>query len=103
MGQVTMTVRTDADLKATFTKLCEEFGMSANTAMNIFMRAVAETKSIPFTSGKKRESNADTLIRLMEENRKSNQGREDMSLDEINAEIAACRLERKRKLNDESV
>lgn len=103
MGQVTMTVRTDADLKATFTKLCEEFGMSANTAMNIFMRAVAETKSIPFTIGKKRESNADTLIRLMEENRKSNQGREDMSLDEINAEIAACRLERKRKLNDESV
>ena len=103
MGQVTMTVRTDADLKATFTKLCEEFGMSANTAMNIFMRAVAETKSIPFTIGKKRESNADTLIRLMEENRKSNQGREDMTLDEINAEIAACRIERKRKLNNESM
>ena len=47
--QTTMTVRTDAQLKAEFTSLCEEFGMSANTAMNIFMRAVAETKSIPFT------------------------------------------------------
>lgn len=49
MPQVTMTVRTDAALKAIFTQLCEEFGMSANTAMNVFMRAVAETKSIPFT------------------------------------------------------
>lgn len=39
-----MTVRTDAALKATFDSLCADFGMSANTAMNIFMRAVAETR-----------------------------------------------------------
>lgn len=83
MTQVTMTVRTDADLKATFTKLCEEFGMSANTAMNVFMRAVAETKSIPFPIGKRRISDTDNLIRLMEENRKYNQSREDMTLDEL--------------------
>ena len=51
MAQVAMTVRTDANLKEVFTNLCEEFGMSANTAMNIFMRAVMETKSIPFPIG----------------------------------------------------
>lgn len=94
MAQVTMTVRTESDLKATFTKLCEDFGMSANTAMNIFMRAVAETQSIPFVIGKKRNLEAEYLLQLLEENRKLNQEREELSLDEINAEIAACRAER---------
>lgn len=90
-----MTVRTDADLKMTFTKLCEEFGMSANTAMNIFMRTVAETKSIPFTIGKRKDVEAEHLLQLLEENRISNQNREEITLDEINAEIAISRSERK--------
>lgn len=97
MAQATMTVRTDANLKMVFTNLCEEFGMSANTAMNIFMRAVAETRSIPFTIGKKRDVEAERLMALLEENRSANQERAEMSLEEINAEIAACRAERKLK------
>lgn len=97
MSQVTMTVRTDANLKAVFTSLCEEFGMSANTAMNVFMRAVAETKSIPFTIGKKKDAEADRLFYLMEENRKANQDRPELTLDEINAEIAAARAEMKAR------
>lgn len=98
MPQVTMTVRTDANLKATFTSLCEEFGMSVNTAMNIFMRAVAETKSIPFSIGKRKDTEADRLFQLMEENRKANLDRPELTLDEINAEIAAARAERKLKM-----
>ena len=98
MAQVSMTVRTDANLKAIFTNLCEEFGMSANTAMNIFMRAVAETKSIPFSIGKKNDTEADRLFHLMEENRKANENRPELTLDEINAEIAAVRSERKAKM-----
>lgn len=39
MTQVSMTVRMDSQLKSTFDALCEELGMSANTAMNIFARA----------------------------------------------------------------
>ena len=31
-----MTVRMDSQLKQRFDALCAEFGMSANTAMNIF-------------------------------------------------------------------
>lgn len=93
-----MTVRTDAQLKNTFTHLCEEFGMSANTAMNIFMRAVAETRSIPFSIGKRRDVEADNLLRLLEENRKMNQNRPELTLEEINAEIAAARAERKAKM-----
>lgn len=44
-----MTIRTEPYVKNEFTELCKQFGMSTNTAMNIFMRAVMETKTIPFT------------------------------------------------------
>ncbi len=105
MPQVTMTVRTDAELKSVFTSLCEEFGMSANTAMNIFMRAVAETKSIPFTIGKKqkdiRQEFGDMLTQVLEENRKLD--RPDLTIDEINAEIAAARAERKTKTDSSTL
>lgn len=43
MAQVSMTVRMDSQLKQSFDALCSQFGMSANTAMNIF--ALVETKS----------------------------------------------------------
>ena len=35
MAQTAMTVRMDNQQKAQFDKLCEQFGMSANTAINI--------------------------------------------------------------------
>lgn len=94
--QATMTVRTDAELKATFTQLCQEFGMSANTAMNVFMRAVAEAKAIPFQIGfKKKDRERERLIQLFEEQRLSRQNEREWTLDEINAEIAASRAERR--------
>ena len=43
-----MTVRMDAGLKASFDALCQQFGMSANTAMNIFVNAVVQRRKIPF-------------------------------------------------------
>ena len=48
MAQVSMTVRMDAGIKAAFDSLCQQFGMSANAAMNIFANAVVKTRSIPF-------------------------------------------------------
>ncbi len=78
--------------------------MSANTAMNVFMRAVAETKSIPFTIGKRstdtRQKFGDVLSQVLEENRKLD--RPELTLEEINAEIAAARADmkaRKEKLS----
>ena len=46
-----MTVRMDAGLKASFDALCSQFGMSANTAMNIFANAVVQRRRIPFEVG----------------------------------------------------
>lgn len=49
MAQITMTAHMESQQKIQFEKLCEEFGLSANTAINIFVKAVIRTKSIPFT------------------------------------------------------
>ena len=43
-----MTVRMDSGLKSSFDSLCSQFGMSANTAMVIFAKAVVQRGKIPF-------------------------------------------------------
>ena len=48
MPQTPMTVRIDSQQKAMFDSLCEQFGMSANTAINIFVRQVIRLRRIPF-------------------------------------------------------
>lgn len=48
MSQTAMTIRMDNDLKVQFDSLCNEFGMSANTAFNIFARTVVRKRRIPF-------------------------------------------------------
>lgn len=99
MAQATMTVRTDAALKTTFDSLCRRFGMSTNTAMNIFMRAVVDTRSIPFRIGTQLETNDIQLQKLLEENRqyRVSNNLPEMSLEEINTEIANYRAERASK------
>ncbi|MBR6196421.1 MAG: type II toxin-antitoxin system RelB/DinJ family antitoxin [Bacteroidaceae bacterium] len=106
MAQATLTVRTDANVKAQFTSLCEQFGMSVNTAMNVFMRAVMEARCIPFTIGVKScDSSDDRLGELLKENmieRRRNKESE-MTLEEINAEIAAYRAERKSRTGNTEI
>ncbi|MDO4512043.1 MAG: type II toxin-antitoxin system RelB/DinJ family antitoxin [Bacteroidales bacterium] len=96
MAQVTMTVRTDSAVKQEFTSLCEQFGMSVNTAMNVFMRAVMEARCIPFTIGAP-NSNSNDLKRLLRKNMMERQlnGEPEMTIEEINEEIAAYRAEKK--------
>lgn len=48
MAQTAMTIRMDNDLKVQFDALCDQFGMSTNTAINIFARAVVRSRRIPF-------------------------------------------------------
>lgn len=48
MAQSAMTVRMDSNIKNQFDKLCQQFGMSANTAINIFINQVIRSRSIPF-------------------------------------------------------
>ena len=43
MAQATFSVRMDEALKKQFDGLCQEFGMNASTAINVFARAESTT------------------------------------------------------------
>lgn len=93
MGQVSMTVRMDSDLKKSFDSLCSQFGMSANTAMTVFAKAVVQRGKIPFEiRGDKTDINEEGInafrkIRALAENNEL----PELTLDEINKEIALVR------------
>ena len=96
MAQISMTVIMDSDLKNSFDTLCAQFGMSANTAMNVFARAVVQRGKIPFEiRGDKYQTASDGMaafrkIRSMAENGEL----PDLTLDEINDEIKKARTEK---------
>ena len=95
MAQSAVTVRLDSDLKSRFDELCEQFGMSANTAFNIFVKAVVRSRSIPFTI---RGGSTDALDLFLEQRKAAEANQEpELTLDEINAEIRAVREERRKK------
>ena len=48
MAQSTFSVRMDEKLKKEFDELCNDFGMTASTAFNVFARAVVRERKIPF-------------------------------------------------------
>lgn len=95
MAQSAVTVRLDSELKSQFDKLCEQFGMSANTAFNIFVNAVVRSRSIPFTI---KGDKVSALDLFMEQRKAAETSQElEMTLDEINAEIRAAREERRKR------
>ena len=94
MAQTAMTVRLDSIQKAKFDQLCEQFGMSANTAINVFVRTVIRNRCIPFTiaadNDERIREKAIEAFRDMRRETMSRPGSE-MTLEEINAEINAVR------------
>ena len=79
-----------------FDELCEQFGMSVNTAFNIFVNAVVRSRSIPFTIKGSKVEHPSTLDLFMQQRQTAIASQEqEMTLDEINAEIRAAREERR--------
>lgn len=94
MAQVSMTVRMDSQLKQMFDSLCAQFGMSANTAMNVFAKAVVQRRCIPFEIRANDES-VDGLAAFREIRKMAENGQlPDLTLDEINEEIKLSRTNR---------
>lgn len=94
MAQATFSVRMDESLKKQFDVLCSEFGMNASTAINVFARAVVYQRRIPFEiTAPETEITREGAMQAFMTLRKSAEenGLQDMSLDEINAEINAAR------------
>ena len=98
MAQSAVTVRIDSEMKTQFDELCEQFGMSANTAFNIFVKAVIRSRSIPFTIRGNRTETPSALDLFMQQRRAAEACQDpEMTLDEINAEIRSAREERRKK------
>ena len=98
MAQSAITVRIDSEMKSQFDKLCEQFGMSANTAFNIFVNAVVRSRSIPFSIRANRPDAPSALDLFMQQRKAAEASEEpELTLDEINAEIRAAREERRKK------
>lgn len=96
MAQATFSVRMDETLKKQFDSLCQEFGMNATTAINVFARAVVRERKIPFEISSPetnitREGAMQAFMALRTQAK--NNGVTDMSLNEINNEINLARQE----------
>lgn len=94
MALATFSVRMEENLKCQFDALCADFGMSATTAFNVFARAVVRERKIPFEI----QASSDDTIRaagmqafLTLRAQAQENGVQDLSLDEINAEIRKTR------------
>ena len=93
MGQATFSVRMDESLKNEFDSLCEDFGMSMTTAINVFARAVVRERKIPFeiaAAEKPRMSGMQAFYALRAQAKEN--GLQDMTLEEINEEIRKARF-----------
>ena len=105
MATANLTVRVDEGVKREFDSFCENVGINPTSAINMFIRTVLRNRALPFivTDSTAEEQNNQIIltrmknaVQAMREQSMAN-GNADMSLDEINAEIAACRQERRRK------
>ncbi len=94
MAQIATTIRLDSELKSRFEKLCEELGMSFNTAVNIFVKAAVRSNSIPFSLNLNAVDPAEEGRKAFMELRRQAAYVPEMTLEEINAEIAAVRASR---------
>lgn len=95
MAQSAVTVRIDSEMKAQFDELCNKFGMSINTAFNIFVNAVVRSRSIPFTIEDDRVEKSSAFDLFMKQRKAAESSYEpEMTLEEINAEIRAAREEK---------
>lgn len=96
MSTVTFSVRMEENLKRQFDALCEDFGMTASTAFNVFAKAVVHKRKIPFEIEAEEDEEAKIRAEAMaafEELRRLREANAipDMTLDEINEEIRKAR------------
>ena len=107
MAQSTFSIRMDENLKRDFGVFCDNVGMTMSTAFVVFAKAAVRERRFPFEIGEcrgrlsrigssesiDRARQAFKTLRAEAERR----GDAEMTLDEINAEIAAARAERRER------
>ena len=90
----------DSDVKKRFDELCKDFGMSSNTAFNMFARAVIKSERIPFDVESEERAFVEKMRRLTEKARLNAfaNGTSEMTMEEIDEEIRKAREERRARM-----
>lgn len=94
MAQATLSMRVDDTLKKNFDNICNDFGFTSTAAITVFMKAVVRERRIPFEikASTKEQINKDAWAAFLEMRAAAAEGGlQDMTLDEINAEIQEVR------------
>ncbi|MBO7110439.1 MAG: type II toxin-antitoxin system RelB/DinJ family antitoxin [Bacteroidaceae bacterium] len=97
MGQTAFTVRMDSEVKRQFDELCRDFGMSSNTAFNVFAKTVIKKQCIPFEVESERQSKLRLASEAFDRIRKqiSESNSPELTMEEIDEEIRRYREERR--------
>jgi addiction module RelB/DinJ family antitoxin len=102
MALSTFSVRMEKNLKKQFDSLCNDFGMTASTAFNVFAKTVVRERKIPFeiVSPKQEIPTRESGYNAFQSLRRAakNSGVQDWSLEEINNEINAARRDKEAGL-----
>jgi DNA-damage-inducible protein J len=102
MATVPIQLRVDEKLKEDASKIFEELGMDLSTAIRIFLVRSVKEKGIPFSMKLEDEAIAKSALASLQESNiiAQNLGISEMTLDEINAEIADERKKNREKSFD---
>ena len=90
-------MRVDDNLKKNFDMICDDFGFTSTAAITVFMKAVVRERRIPFEikASSREQINNDAWAAFMKmRDLAAAAGVQDMSLEEINAEIRKTRNEK---------
>ena len=105
MATVNLTVRVDERTKKDFDGFCSNVGINATAAVNMFIKNVVRTRTLPFIitdatdeeqENKAKMAQMKRALQSMRDESAAN-GNSKMTLDEINDEIAAYRKEKREQ------
>ncbi|MCD7785423.1 MAG: type II toxin-antitoxin system RelB/DinJ family antitoxin [Oscillospiraceae bacterium] len=97
MASTLVQFRTDEATRNQATSICEQLGIDLPTYMRICITRLVQEKGIPFSMRIGEDDSATAAFKAMREASRiaEKNGIADMTLDEINAEIAEARKSRK--------
>lgn len=102
MATTLMQFRVDEELKAQASAVCENLGIDLPTAIRMFMKRAVIVNGIPFSMTlPKSDYRNERAVRAMYEasEKAKRNGTANMTLEEINEEIAAARAEMDKREN----
>ena len=97
MATVNYTLRVEETDKKTAEQIFRNLGMSFATGINVYLKTVCRQQRIPFSMDLNENATPTTLKETFEalQNESKLNGNDNMTLDDINAEIAAMRKEKR--------